>query len=113
MEQSMFLARILKAGVAAAFISGAALVSSLPAAAGSSTGTWRNGMVEGPYGPGYYGRGYEGRGPYGHAYGYHRNRHDGWRHRDWGDDEADCRIVRRRIVNSWGDVIIRREEICD
>jgi hypothetical protein len=46
---------ILKAGFVALALSGAAWASSLPAQAGESTGTWRNGMVNGPYGPGYYG----------------------------------------------------------
>jgi hypothetical protein len=50
----MVSSRILKTGLVALALSGAALVSSLPAQAGESTGTWRNGMVEGPYGPGYY-----------------------------------------------------------
>ncbi len=34
---------------------GGSLATSAPAEAGSSTGTWRNGMVAGPYGVGYYG----------------------------------------------------------
>jgi hypothetical protein len=102
----MFLVKVLKVSFAAAVIGGAALASSLPAAAGESTGTWRNGMVEGPYGPGYYGPG-PGGGPRGHAYGYYRHHDHGW------DGGGDCRTVRRRFVNSWGDVVIRREEVCD
>lgn len=51
----MVSSRILKAGLVALALSGTALVSSVPAQAGESTGTWRNGMVDGPYGPGYYG----------------------------------------------------------
>jgi hypothetical protein len=50
----MVSSRILKTGLVALALSGAALVSSLPSQAGESTGTWRNGMVDGPYGPGYY-----------------------------------------------------------
>jgi hypothetical protein len=51
----MFTARILKTGLAIVAISGAVAVWSAPVQAGESTGTWRNGMVAGPYGPGYYG----------------------------------------------------------
>ncbi|HEV2565247.1 MAG TPA: hypothetical protein VGU19_09195 [Microvirga sp.] len=50
----MFSSRILKIGLLAAALSGAATLASLPAQAGESTGTWRNGMVNGPYGPGWY-----------------------------------------------------------
>ena len=86
----MVLANALRASMAAALISGAALTSSLPASAGSSTGTWRNGMVAGPYGIGWYGPrgsfapayhahyggypGYYGAG-YGGPYGYPGYRH--------------------------------------
>jgi hypothetical protein len=65
----------LTAGLAALALGGAVLASA-PAEAGASTGTWRNGMVAGPYGAGYYGGGgYRARG-YGYrpAYGYHRSR---------------------------------------
>jgi len=56
---------ILTAGFAALTLGGA-LLASAPAEAGARTGTWRNGMVAGPYGVGYYG-------PYGYrpaGYGY-------------------------------------------
>jgi hypothetical protein len=45
----------LKTGLIALVLCGAAGAWSPPAQAGESTGTWRNGMVDGPYGPGYYG----------------------------------------------------------
>jgi len=54
-EGEMFSSRILKMGLVALALSGAAALTSLPAQAGESTGTWRNGMVDGPYGPGWYG----------------------------------------------------------
>jgi len=47
---------LLTAGFAATLLGGT-LLASAPAQAGASTGTWRNGMVAGPYGVGYY-RGY-------------------------------------------------------
>ncbi|MBA1155510.1 hypothetical protein [Microvirga mediterraneensis] len=53
----MFSSRILKTCVLALALSGAATLASLPAQAGESTGTWRNGMVSGPYGVGWYGPG--------------------------------------------------------
>ncbi len=59
----MFSAHALKAGLAVLALSGAVSIWSAPAQAGASTGTWRNGMVDGPYGPGYYhpgGRYYDG-----------------------------------------------------
>jgi hypothetical protein len=27
--------------------------------------------------------------------------------------EPDCTIVKRRFVNAWGDVVVRREEVCE
>ncbi|WP_262030410.1 hypothetical protein [Microvirga sp. Mcv34] len=53
----MFSSRILKTCVLALALSGSATLASLPAQAGESTGTWRNGMVNGPYGAGWYGPG--------------------------------------------------------
>jgi hypothetical protein len=47
---------LLMAGFAA-MVLGGTLLTSAPAQAGAGTGTWRNGMVAGPYGVGYY-RGY-------------------------------------------------------
>lgn len=90
----------LKAILAAVSLSGAVLAAG-PAQAGASTGTWRNGMVAGPYGPGYYG---SGRGP-----------------RDYGDDyrdtaryeQQDCYMLRRRFVDPWGRVVVRRERVCE
>jgi hypothetical protein len=46
---------ILKTGLAAVALFGAVATWSPPAEAGASTGTWGNGTVDGPYGPGYYG----------------------------------------------------------
>jgi hypothetical protein len=49
---------------AAVLALGGAMVTPAPAEAGARTGTWRNGMVAGPYGVGYYGR------PAYRSYGY-------------------------------------------
>src|SRR3954454_4055928 len=62
----------LKAGLAALMLGGAILASATSAEAGAGTGTWRNGMVAGPYGAGYYGHGY---GPA--RYGYRRSHGNG------------------------------------
>ena len=51
----MLSGRVVRTGLAFLALSGAAAIWSAPVQAGSSTGTWRNGMVDGPYGPGYYG----------------------------------------------------------
>jgi hypothetical protein len=51
----MFAARALKIGFSVLAVCGALAAWSLPAQAGSGTGTWRNGMVAGPAGVGYYG----------------------------------------------------------
>lgn len=68
----MFPSRTLKAVLGALALGGAVLAWSVPAEAGASTGTWRNGMVAGPYGVGYYG-GYRPAfgGYYGRSYGYY------------------------------------------
>lgn len=69
------------AGLAALALGGAVLASTTNTAeAGASTGTWRNGMVAGPYGVGYYGRQAYRPGGYGYGYrpsGYHRSRNYG------------------------------------
>ncbi len=51
----MLTARALKFGFSVLAVCGALAVGALPAQAGESTGTWRNGMVAGPAGVGYYG----------------------------------------------------------
>ena len=51
----MVTARAFKTGFTALVLCGALAAWSPPAQAGSSTGTWRNGMVAGPAGVGYYG----------------------------------------------------------
>ena len=51
----MSAARALKIGFSVFAMCGALAAWSLPAHAGESTGTWRNGMVSGPAGVGYYG----------------------------------------------------------
>ena len=55
LEADMFATRVLKIGFSLLALCGALAVWSLPAQAGSSPGTWRNGMVAGPITVGYYG----------------------------------------------------------
>ena len=115
---------------AATLIGGALTVSTAPAEAGASTGTWRYGTPYRGYGyrP-YYGyrRGYGGGAvaagvatglavgalaastpsyaypAYGYpAYGYPAPVYGG-----------DCYWVSRRVVDDWGQVFIRRVQVCD
>jgi hypothetical protein len=51
----MLYPNLLRTGLAALMLSGVVAIWSHPVQAGESTGTWRNGMVAGPYGPGFYG----------------------------------------------------------
>jgi hypothetical protein len=86
------VARTLKAGLVFLAFGGAVLASAAPADAGSSTGTWRNGMRAGPIGPNYYGQrgGYSGpersyaprRYDGGQGYGEGRRGYDGRRYGD-------------------------------
>jgi len=65
----------LKFALSSIAVCGAVLCWSPSAEAGASTGTWRNGMHVGPYGPGYYGRHgyYAPRRHYGVRRGHYRN----------------------------------------
>ena len=120
---------------AAALVMGGSLMITAPATAGESTGRWRNGMVAGPYGPGYYGQ----RHAYRPHYGYRRHNNGGAvaagvigglalgalassayaapaypSYYGAGAYAApSCYMVRRRFVDEWGRVIIRREQICE
>ena len=130
---------------AAALVIGGSLITTAPATAGESTGRWRNGMVAGPYGPGYYGQRYA----YRPNYGYRRHNNGGAvaagvigglalgalassayaaptyaypaysapaypSYYGAGAYAAPaCYTVRRRFVDEWGRVIIRREEVCE
>src|SRR5262245_44531806 len=66
LETDMYFTATLKAGLTVLAFGGAVLAWSAPAGAGASTGTWRNGMQVGPYGPGYYS-------PYGGGYAPRRS----------------------------------------
>jgi hypothetical protein len=112
----------LKAGLAALAIAGAVVAASAPAEAGRRTGTWQNGMVAGPYGPGYYGpdgsfygNGYGG-GHYGYGgghYGYGKEwGHRGGYRRAYAD-EPDCYTVTRRVADDWGRVFVRQKRVCE
>src|SRR3954447_10433668 len=80
LEDDMFRTKAtLTAGLAALTLGGAILASATSAQAGAGTGTWRNGMVAGPYGAGYYGGQAYSPAGYGYrrGYGYHRHNNGG------------------------------------
>lgn len=136
--------KVLAAGVAALALGGS-LLAAAPAQAGESTGRWRNGMVAGPYGPGYYGyrsAGYGYRPYYGHrhsnggavaagvigglalgalassayaapAYSYPAYSYPSGYYAAPAYAAPSCYTVRRRFVDAWGRVIIRREDVCE
>jgi hypothetical protein len=103
---------------ATALTLGVGVFAAAPAEAGASTGTWRNGMVAGPYGVGCYDRSCAAR-----NYGYGRERRSyrsSYRYRPVQAYPAyrsrrarDCYIDRQRSVNRWGDVVIRRVRVCE
>ena len=103
----------------AALALGGTIFAAGPAAAGASTGAWRNGMVAGPGGVGCYdagcaARNYGYRRSYGYrpvqeyrGYGYGRH---GYGRHGYG---RDCYVERQRSTNRWGDVVIRRVRVCE
>jgi hypothetical protein len=136
---------LMTAGLGALALGAAVLISAAPAEAGSSTGTWRNGMVAGPYGAGYYG---PARRPYYRhhhgnaggavaagvigglalgalaaspaysypAYSYPAYGYPAYPYRASGVTvygAPACYVVRRRFVDGWGRVIVRRERVCE
>jgi hypothetical protein len=109
--------RVLKAGCAALAFAASVLAWSTPAEAGATTGTWRNGMRDGPYGPGYYG-------PdgtfYGNGDGTTRippRRHFGRPRGYYGSYRTPltyrCYWVERRFVDRWGRVAVRQTRVCE
>jgi hypothetical protein len=105
----MSQARSLKVLAGAVIAAGSVLATALPAEAGASTGTWRNGMVAGPYGAGHYGRSAAPRDYYGGARNDYR---DGYRGAsDYGGQE--CYTERRRMVDHRGRVVVRRTRVCE
>jgi hypothetical protein len=99
----------LTTGLSALALGGALLLASAPAQAGASTGTWRNGMQAGPYGVGCYDARCASR-----NYGYRRayrpvQAYPSYRSRRAYDD---CYTERRRSVNRWGEVTVRRVRVC-
>jgi hypothetical protein len=73
--------RILQAGLASLAVT-AAVAALSPAEAGARTGTWRNGMVQGDYGPGYYSDD-------GYYYGEPRRRQRGRVYREYPRERYD------------------------
>ncbi len=104
----MLHSRTWRAALGALALGGALFTWTGPASAGAGTGTWRNGMVAGPYGVGCY-DGRCARRNYGYrpvqAYPEYRVRRS-YR-------ERDCYMERRRTVNRWGDEVVRRVRVCE
>jgi hypothetical protein len=125
----------LAAGLAALTFGGA-LLASVAAQAGETTGRWRDGSYATPYGivrP-YHGYGYRPHYRRGSDVGgaaaagvigglalgalaarpaYSYPTRPGGYYGANAYDEPDCYTVRRRFVDDWGRVIIRREQICE
>ena len=108
--------RVLKAGFAALALAASVIAWSPAAEAGATTGTWRNGMRDGPYGPGYYG-------PDGTFYGNGDGTTRIPPRRYWGRPRGfygsyrtpapvRCRMVEERIMNRWGRVVVRQTRVC-
>jgi len=113
MECKMFALprNTLTAGLAALALGGAILAAG-PAAAGASTGTWRNGMVAGPAGVGCYDPGCAANNyGYRRSYGYRpAQEYRSYGRRGYG---RDCYVERQRTTNRWGDLVIRRVRVCE
>jgi hypothetical protein len=104
---------VVMAGLTALFMGGA-MLASVPAQAGASTGTWKNGMVAGPYGVGCYNARCAARN-YGYRGSPYRRHHYrpvqvypsyGYRH------YRRCHYERTRFVNHRGHMMVRRVRVC-
>jgi hypothetical protein len=93
-------------GAALALAAAGAVTGATPAAAGDTTGCWRNlGCVGGPaygYAPPRPAYGYAPYRPAGGYYAYGAPAYGG-----------ECYTVRRRFVDDWGRVMVRRTRVCD
>jgi hypothetical protein len=96
-----------------ALVMGGAMLSSTPAQAGASTGTWKNGMVAGPYGVGCYdarcaARNYGYRGSPYRRHRHYREVYPSYR----AGYRGRCHYERTRFVNHRGHVVVRRVRVC-
>jgi hypothetical protein len=126
--------RVLSIGASALVLSGA-LMAAAPATAGESTGRWRDGSYATPYGV--------VRPDYGYGYRPHYRRgsnvggavaagvigglalgalasRPAYAYPTYPTyygspvyDEPTCYTVRRRFVDDWGRVVIRRDQVCE
>ena len=92
--------------LAAGLVLAAAAAIATPASAGDSTGCWRHlGCVGGPA---------YGYAPPAPAYGYPPYRPAGGYYADVAPSYGEeCYTVRRRFVDDWGRVVIRRTRVCE
>ena len=89
--------------LAAGLVLAAAAAITTPASAGESTGCWRHlGCVGGPA---------YGYAPPAPAYGYRPA--GGYYAHGAPAYEEECYTVRRRFVDDWGRVVIRRTRVCE
>ena len=133
----MTLSRPSGAVVGALALGAMLLASSVTAHAGARTGTWRNGMVAGPFGAGYYGGYYPAYRPYyrrhdvggavaagligglalgalaAGSYGYGYPAVYGGSYAPAFYDAPTCYVVRRRSIDPWGRVVLTRTQVCD
>lgn len=132
--------KVLASGLAAVTLGGAAIVSSAPAEAGYYG--HRYGGYGGYYGGGYRHAGYYGYRPYyrrgygggavaagligglavgaiaasasqGYGYGYPAYGYGQPVAYGYPAYSSECYVVRRKFVNQWGDLVIRREQVCE
>jgi hypothetical protein len=90
----------------AVIVAGSVLATALPAEAGASTGTWRNGMVASPYGAGQYG-----------APGGYSGARRGLNDEGYGGApvyaQQECYTRWQRVADAWGRIVVRRVRICE
>jgi hypothetical protein len=106
--------RFTRCGVLAALsalVIGGAMLMPAPAEAGASTGTWKNGMVAGPYGVGCYNARCAARN-YGYRSAPRRHHYRSMRAYPTYRRHHRCHYERARVVNHRGHLVTRRVRVC-